>query len=450
MLDRRRLVLGASGTLLLALSPWQIARGARMIEVRMWPAEEYTRVTLEYDTPLNFKYFFVRSSHPLRLVVDIKGLELTPALQKQIAAVKAEDPYIAAMRIGQYQPDTVRLVMDLKTDVRPEVFQLKPYANYKYRLVFDIYPAHPVDEVGRLLEGADEKESETAPLPDEKDDPLGSMLAGLGRSDNSEKQPSGRTEPPAAASKAPAKGKPPVRSASKKNDGKLIVVVDPGHGGEDPGAIGRRKNQEKTVVLEIGRRLAALINAEPGMKAIMTRKSDHFVSLGARVNIARRAKAHLLVSIHADAWIKSSARGSSVFALSEKGATSATAKWLAQNQNQSDLIGGVNIATVDKQVQPIIADMTKNWTISYSLGLGAAVLREMKTVNRLHKNQVEQAGFAVLKGQGIPSILVETAFISNPEEEKLLINRKHQQKIAEAILKGIKKQFAANPTLLQS
>ncbi|MGN1149190.1 MAG: N-acetylmuramoyl-L-alanine amidase [Sutterella sp.] len=375
---------------------------------------------------------------------------MTPALQKQIAAVKAEDPYIAAMRIGQYQPDTVRLVMDLKTDVRPEVFQLKPYANYKYRLVFDIYPAHPVDEVGRLLEGADEKEPEAAPMPDEKDDPLGSMLAGLGRSDKSEKQPSVKNEPPAAASKSPGKGKPPVRSASKKTDGKLIVVVDPGHGGEDPGAIGRRKNQEKTVVLEIGRRLAALINAEPGMRAIMTRKSDHFVSLGARVNIARRAKAHLLVSIHADAWIKSSARGSSVFALSEKGATSATAKWLAQNQNQSDLIGGVNIATVDKQVQPIIADMTKNWTISYSLGLGAAVLREMKTVNRLHKNQVEQAGFAVLKGQGIPSILVETAFISNPEEEKLLVNRRHQQKIAEAILKGIKKQFAANPTLLQS
>ena len=173
MIDRRRLVLGSASTLLLSLAPWQIARGARMVDVRMWPAEEYTRVTLEYDSPLNFKYFFVRSSKPLRLVVDIKGLELTVALQKQIAAVKPDDPYIAAMRIGQFQPDTVRLVMDLKTDVKPEVFQLQPFANYKYRLVFDIYPAHPTDEISRLLNGLEEG-SET---PD--GDPLGSLLAGL-------------------------------------------------------------------------------------------------------------------------------------------------------------------------------------------------------------------------------------------------------------------------------
>lgn len=465
MLDRRRLVLGSAGTLLLSLAPWQIARGARMIQVRMWPAEEYTRVTLEYDTPLNFKYFFVRSSHPLRLVVDIKGLELTAALQKQIAAVKADDPYIAAMRIGQFQPDTVRLVMDLKTDVRPEVFQLKPFANYKYRLVFDIYPANPVDEVSRLLAGSDDAPAKESSEESEAD-PLASMLANLGKPEKGSENASAE-EPakdaktggkdtkksglaPAQTAKADPKGKTPARKAAGKNDGKLIIVVDPGHGGEDPGAIGRRKHQEKTVVLEIGRRLAALINAEPGMKAIMTRKSDHFVSLTGRVNIARRARAHLLVSIHADAWIKSTARGSSVFALSEKGATSAAANWLAQSQNESDLIGGVNIASVNKAVQPIIADMTKNWTINYSLGLGAAVLREMKAVNRLHKNQVEQAGFAVLKGQGIPSILVETAFISNPEEEKLLVNKTHQQKIARAILKGIKAQFAANPTLLKS
>ncbi len=442
MLNRRRLMLGASSTLLLSLAPWQIAKGARMVDVRMWPAEEYTRVTLEYDTPLNFKYFFVRSSTPLRLVVDIKGLELTAQLQKQIAAVKPDDPYIAAMRIGQYQPDTVRLVMDLKTDVKPEVFQLQPFANYKYRLVFDIYPVNPTDEISKLLAGREEgSESD-----DDQDDPLGSLLAGLGKEPNIPDDP----ETPTIAQTKPSTKPKVAPQKPKKSKHRLIVVVDPGHGGEDPGAIGRGRNREKTVVLQIGRRLAALINADPNMKAIMTRNSDHFVSLGGRVAIARRAKAHLLVSIHADAWIKPSARGSSVFCLSERGATSAAARWLAKNQNESDLIGGVNIASVDRQVASVLVDMTASWTINYSLGLGASVLNEMKSVNRLHKRHVEQAGFAVLKGQGIPSILVETAFISNPTEERLLINGRHQQKIAQAIYNGIKKQVASNKSILNS
>lgn len=442
MLNRRRLMLGASSTLLLSLAPWQIAKGARMVDVRMWPAEEYTRVTLEYDTPLNFKYFFVRSSTPLRLVVDIKGLELTAQLQKQIAAVKPDDPYIAAMRIGQYQPDTVRLVMDLKTDVKPEVFQLQPFANYKYRLVFDIYPVNPTDEISKLLAGREEgSESD-----DDQDDPLGSLLAGLGKEPNIPDDP----ETPTIAQTKPSTKPKVAPKKPKKSKHRLIVVVDPGHGGEDPGAIGRGRNREKTVVLQIGRRLAALINADPNMKAIMTRNSDHFVSLGGRVAIARRAKAHLLVSIHADAWIKPSARGSSVFCLSERGATSAAARWLAKNQNESDLIGGVNIASVDRQVASVLVDMTASWTINYSLGLGASVLNEMKSVNRLHKRHVEQAGFAVLKGQGIPSILIETAFISNPTEERLLINGRHQQKIAQAIYNGIKKQVASNKSILNS
>ena len=440
MLNRRRLMLGASSTLLLSLAPWQIAKGARMVDVRMWPAEEYTRVTLEYDTPLNFKYFFVRSSTPLRLVVDIKGLELTAQLQKQIAAVKPDDPYIAAMRIGQFQPDTVRLVMDLKTDVKPEVFQLQPFANYKYRLVFDIYPVNPTDEISKLLAGREEGSE----LVENPDDPLGSMIAGLGKEPEEPDEP----EPPQVAQNHPSKPQKGTPKKPKKPKQRLIVVVDPGHGGEDPGAIGRGRNREKTVVLQIGRRLATLINADPNMKAIMTRNSDHFVSLGGRVAIARKAKAHLLVSIHADAWIKPTARGSSVFCLSERGATSAAARWLAKNQNESDLIGGVNIASVDRQVASVLVDMTSSWTINYSLGLGASVLNEMKSVNRLHKQHVEQAGFAVLKGQGIPSILVETAFISNPTEERLLINGRHQQKIAQAIYNGIKKQVASNKSIL--
>ncbi|KAB7652055.1 AMIN domain-containing protein [Sutterella faecalis] len=453
--NRRRLISAAGGTLLLSLAPWQIASGAKLVNVRMWPAEEYTRVTIETDEPLKFKHFFVRSASPLRLVIDIEGLALTERVKRLIADVKPDDPYISAMRIGQFKPGVVRLVMDLKADVKPEVFLLKPFANYQYRLVFDIYPVHPKDEIGAILAGSQEGNLLTDSLSSSNsEDPLADVLAGLanpnapktrpalsaskGKDDKAAKKPSAKD------TQTPAKSAPAKKTQSEDQ---IIIVVDPGHGGEDPGAIGRRKTQEKVVVLQIARRLAKLISAEPGMKAVLTRNSDHFVSLGGRVAIARRVKAHLLVSIHADAWVKSNVRGSSVFALSQKGATSAAARWLAKNQNESDLIGGVNISTVNKQVASVLVDMTSSWTIGYSLGLGTAVLQELRAINKLHKTAVEQAGFAVLKGQGIPSILVETAFISNPSEEQLLKNANHQQKLARAILTGIKKQLAADTTL---
>ena len=453
--DRRRLITAAGGTLLLSLAPWQIASGAKLVNVRMWPAEEYTRVTIETDEPLKFKHFFVRSAKPLRLAIDIEGLVLSERVKRLIADVKPDDPYISAMRIGQFKPGVVRLVMDLKADVKPEVFLLKPFANYQYRLVFDIYPAHPKDEIGEILAGSEDGGLLPETLPSSaSEDPLADVLAGLANPEAPKTRPAlsasvdknERTEKKASAqdSKKPAKS---TSSKKTQKDGEIIIVVDPGHGGEDPGAIGRRKTQEKVVVLQIARRLAKLISAEPGMKAVLTRNSDHFVSLGGRVAIARRVKAHLLVSIHADAWVKSNVRGSSVFALSQKGATSAAARWLAKNQNESDLIGGVNISTVNKQVASVLVDMTSAWTIGYSLGLGTAVLQELRAINKLHKTNVEQAGFAVLKGQGIPSILVETAFISNPSEEQLLKNANHQQKLARAILTGIKKQLAADTTL---
>ena len=421
----------------------------------MWPAEEYTRVTIETDEPLKFKHFFVRSASPLRLVIDIEGLALTERVKRLIADVKPDDPYISAMRIGQFKPGVVRLVMDLKADVKPEVFLLKPFANYQYRLVFDIYPVHPKDEIGAILAGSQEGNLLTDSLSSsDSEDPLADVLAGLANPDAPKTRPAlsaskGKDDkkapkPSAKDTQTPAKSTPAKKTQSEDQ---IIIVVDPGHGGEDPGAIGRRKTQEKVVVLQIARRLAKLISAEPGMKAVLTRNSDHFVSLGGRVAIARRVKAHLLVSIHADAWVKSNVRGSSVFALSQKGATSAAARWLAKNQNESDLIGGVNISTVNKQVASVLVDMTSSWTIGYSLGLGTAVLQELRAINKLHKTAVEQAGFAVLKGQGIPSILVETAFISNPSEEQLLKNANHQQKLARAILTGIKKQLAADTTL---
>lgn len=436
-LTRRRLLGASGGILLLSLAPCDIAFGAKMVAVRMWPADEYTRITLESDSPLKYKHFFVRSSKPVRLVVDIENLELNESLKRQISNVKADDPYVAAMRIGQFKPGIVRLVMDLKTDAKPEVFLLKPFANYKYRLVFDIYPAHPHDELGKLLAGVElgSEEASSSATPD----PLASLLENIGRD----------TAPPAREpeGKKPSPNSSPAKKPASTTK-RIVVVVDPGHGGEDPGAIGPGRTQEKHVVLQIARRLAKLIDAEPNMKAVLTRNSDHFVSLGARVAIAQRVKANLLVSIHADAWVKSSARGSSVFALSQRGATSSAARWLAKSQNESDLIGGVNIKNVDRQVAKVLVDMTSNWTIGYSLGLGTAVLQELKTINRLHKSRVEQAGFAVLKGQGIPSILVETAFISNPQEERLLRSSAHQQKIARSILTGIKKQIAADPSAL--
>lgn len=267
--DRRKLLIASAGSLLLSLAPWEIARGAKMVAVRMWPAEEYTRVTLEHDSPLQFKYFFVRSSHPLRLVVDIKGLELTESLKQKIAAVQPNDPYIASMRIAQFLPDTVRLVMDLKKDVKPEVFLLKPFGKFKYRLVFDIYPAKPTDEIGRLLA----ESTDTA--PEEKTDPLAEIINKLNRPDETGSSTEiAKNEPKKTDSSKTVKPKPVNKKPAKRET--LLVVVDPGHGGEDSGAVGRRGTKEKDVVLKISRRLVALINKEPGMKAIMTRNSDHF------------------------------------------------------------------------------------------------------------------------------------------------------------------------------
>ena len=491
-LTRRDFLAQTGSVLLLSLAPWQIAYGAKMVDVRMWPAQEYTRVTLEHDAPLEFKHFMVRTAHPLRLVVDIKGLQLTRQLKKMIEAVKPDDPYIAAVRIGQFQPNIVRLVMDLKTDVKPEVFSLRPYGQYKYRLVFDIYPAHPKDEISRIIQGQRLNASDTALATPTNEDVLGSFLNALPKVGSSSKTDTAVTSPndslmnhvatndttPSVPAVEPAlptrttsveKAKDTSKSksthaktgrtssasasanasaSSSKTQEPLIIVVDPGHGGEDSGAIGKNRTMEKTVVLQIARRLVKLINDEPGMKAIMTRNSDHFVSLGGRVRIAREARAHLLISIHADAWIKPSARGSSVFALSKRGASSAAARWLARNQNASDMIGGVNVATMDKEVASIVVDMSSNWKINYSLNLGAHVLNELDEISHLHKGHVEQAGFAVLKGQGIPSILVETGFISNPQEEKLLKNSAHQQLLAQAIMRGILKQLKSDPSLL--
>ena len=417
--SRRQLIATTGGALMLSVAPCT-AQAAQMVDVRMWPAKAYTRVTLEHDQPIKFRYFIVRSPKPIRLVVDIENLQLTARLQKMISAVSPKDPFVKAIRIAQFSPKVVRLVMDLKTDVRPEVFSLKPVATYKHRLIFDIYPANAeIDPIAGVLAGLDEPESP--------------------------KQPLAATDKKVSKAKAPPK--PVARQAQPKKK-EIVIVVDAGHGGEDPGAVGKRKTYEKHITLAIAKRLEQLINREKGLRAVMTRSSDHFVSLSQRVMIAQKAKAHLFVSIHADAWTKPSAKGASVYALAERGATSSAAMWLAKNQNEADLIGGANFNEFNKKIQNVLVDMTTQWKIDYSLELGHCILQRLGQINTLHRNNVEQAGFLVLKAPGIPSVLVETAFISNPQEEKKLKTSDYQQKVAVAILHGIKAQVSANNSIL--
>lgn len=462
-ISRRTLIGTTTGTLALTLLPVRVAHAAQMVDVRMWPAEEYTRVTLEHDEPIKFKYFLVRSPMPYRLVVDIEGLKLTAKLQKMISDVSPKDPYIRAVRIGQFTPTVVRLVMDLKSEVRPEVFSLKPVANYKYRLIFDIYPVQSEDPIAGVIAGLNNK--------NQQKDPLGDLIAQNRQpTKQNENTKETKTQPQKPAqtakntnveknkaqastskSKTAAETKKqtqPKTVAPKKRD--IVIVVDAGHGGEDPGAVGKRKTYEKHITLSIAKRLERLIKREKGMKVVMTRSSDHFVSLSQRVMIAQKAKAHLFVSIHADAWTKPSAKGSSVYALAERGATSSAARWLAKNQNDADLIGGANFKEVDRRLQSVLVDMTTSWKINYSLELGHSVLQYLGRINTLHRRQVEQAGFLVLKAPGIPSILVETAFISNPQEERKLKTAAYQQKVADAILKGIKAQVKKNDSIMQS
>lgn len=403
----RRLWLSeAAGALVLSLAPWQIARGATLLGVRLWPAADYTRITLEHDAPLSFSHFLVNEGTP-RLVVDIDGLELTPALKELVGKVEANDPYIALMRLGQNRPRVVRLVIELKQAIEPQVFALAPVGPYKHRLVLDLRPVTPPDPLMALLQ---QLESGAATPP----------------------APTTPTTPSNAKNHAPAS--------------RLITIaIDPGHGGEDPGAIGKRGTLEKNVTLAVSRRLARLIAAEPGMRVLLTRDGDFFVPLATRVEKARRVQADLFVSIHADAWVKPDARGSSVFALSERGATSTAAAWLARRENDADLIGGVNLGQHDAQLARVLLDLSTTAQINDSLRLGAAVLRELERVNRLHKPRVEQAGFAVLKAPDIPSILIETAFISNPDEELRLKDEDYQNTMAQAILAGIERHFAAHP-----
>lgn len=405
--NSRRTVLKAGAALLLNVLTLGSARAMQILAVRVWPAADYTRVTLENDAELKATHFIVKEPH--RFVVDIEGLSLDATLKELVAKIQTSDPYIKQVRVGQNRPNVVRLVFDLKEEVNPQVFSLKPVGTYQHRLVFDLYPANPIDPITALIEkgGWYKDESE--------------------RSANTEKN------------KAPATDNSQLRM--------ITIALDPGHGGEDPGAIGSAGSKEKEVVLAIAKRLKHKLEQENNLRVMLTRDGDYFVPLQNRVNKARKVQADLFVSIHADAFVEPTARGSSVFVLSEKGASSTAARWLAKKENDADLIGGINIKTHDRHLASVLLDLSTTAQINDSLKVGKTVLKEIGGINRLHKGSVEQAGFAVLKAPDIPSILIETAFISNPEEEARLGDEAYQDELADAIVKGIKNYFAKNPPL---
>lgn len=449
---RRRTLLKAGGTLLLSVVAPLPARAAQILAVRVWPADDYTRVTLENDTDLKTEHFLL--ADPPRLVVDIDGLDLNDTLKSLVAKVEANDPYIKQVRVGQNRPRVVRLVFDLKEEIKPQVFTLAPVGTYKHRLIFDLYPTREPDPILALIEKGEWSPgdgtqtavpAEPTPIQPPVPDPVGRIEAEIAAMDGS--------PPPRPVQPPPAPGKPAVKPpvAPANNVVRMVTIaLDPGHGGEDPGAIGATGTREKDIVLAVAKRLKAKLEALPNTRVMLTRDGDYFVPLGKRVEKARKVQADLFVSIHADAFTEPRARGSSVFVLSEKGATSTAARWLANDQNKADMIGGVNLARHDRQLASVLFDLSTTAQINDSLKLGKAVLGEIGGINRLHKAAVEQAGFAVLKAPDIPSILVETAFISNPEEEAKLKDDGYQDQLANAITKGIKRYFSANPPMAKS
>lgn len=473
---RRQILCAGASTLLLGLAMPRLAHATSVLGVRVWPARDYTRVTIESDQPLQNSQQLLQG--PDRLVVDLNGLELDQALRDLVSKIAPNDPQIRTVRVGQYQPHVVRMVFDLKGSVKPQVFTLPPVGTYKYRLVFDLYPAVAPDPLTDLIAQTERKEqqlNETARAqqvqpPTALNGPTTLPAPGGDGSDAffqrfAQNTPAAPHAPPAAAAGThaappkPAVKPPPVIVRKNETDdgdsdtyaftapksGKggtvrlLTVAIDPGHGGEDPGAIGGNGTYEKHIALDIAKKLRAKIDGASNMRAMMTRDADFFVPLNVRVQKARRVGADLFVSIHADAFTTPSARGSSVFALSDHGASSAAARWLANKENASDLIGGINIKTQDAAVSRALFDMSTTAQIRDSLRYGDYVLKEVGGINKLHKGAVEQAGFAVLKAPDIPSILVETAFISNPDEERRLNDDSYRDQMADAIFRGIKR-----------
>jgi N-acetylmuramoyl-L-alanine amidase len=434
----RRDAVRAMGSLVLLLGTAQIARGATIVAVRVWPADDYTRVTIESDMPLSEKHFLAQN--PQRLVIDIDGLELSPALRELVGKVRPDDPFIDGVRVGQNQPRVVRLVIDLKQATAPQLFTLPPVAAYQHRMVFDLYPVQERDPLLALIREKEQAEQQAAKAVQ---DALGEFIGRVDRPLGA--KPAAST--PVLQTPVP-QALPPL--AKSKIDRLIVVALDPGHGGEDPGAVGPSGLREKDVVLAIALQLRDRLNARPGMRVMMTRDADFFVPLQERVRKARRVQADLFVSLHADAFLTPQARGASVFALSQSGASSSTARWMADKENAADIVGGINVKNRHADVMRTLLDMSTTAQIKDSLKLGGEVLGQIGKVGRLHKPRVEQAGFAVLKAPDVPSILVETAFISNPEEEAKLRDAGYRARLVDALESGIARYFARNPPLART
>ena len=470
---KRRTLLQSGGSLVLSLGLAELAHGATIITVRVWPAPEYSRVTIESDSALNTKQTFVPS--PPRLAVDIEGITLNPALKELVAKVRADDPNIAGIRVGQFAPNVVRLVVDLKLPIRPQVFALTPVAAYQHRFVLDLYPAQEADPLEALIAQRLQESGQPTATPAKPathaapgtSDPLGDLITQQTR----KPEPAGGTTAtqgttpgatqsiatPSAntgASGQNSQKSPTTLPEPAATDRLIIVALDPGHGGEDPGAVGPGGTREKDVVLRLAHLLRARINATTvngnAMRAYLTRDADFFVPLQVRVQKARRVQADLFVSLHADAFFTPNPQGASVFALSQGGASSSAARWMAAKENKADSIGGLNVQSKDATVQRALLDMSTTAQINDSLKLGSSLLGEIGRVGKLHKPKVEQASFAVLKAPDIPSVLVEAAFISNPTEEAKLNSEEFLNQLADALMRGIERYFSKNPPLARN
>ncbi len=390
-------------TVLLAMIAGEAFAATQIKSVRIWRAPDNTRLVFDLSGPVQHSLFTL--SAPNRIVVDINGAQMSTALDK----LKLNNTPITSVRAAQRSPTDLRLVLDLKNPVTPKSFVLAPNQQYGNRLVVDLYD-----------QGADI-------APDVPATPTPNV-------------------PAAPVSPVQSVTKIPAPSSGGKRD--IVIAIDAGHGGEDPGALGPNGLHEKNITLAIARELQRQINQMKGFRAELTRTGDYFIPLRGRTAIARKKGADLFVSIHADAAPSRSAFGASVFALSDRGATSETARWLADSENRSDLIGGdggVNLDDKDKMLAGVLLDLSMTATMSSSLDVGHKVLTNVGRVTSLHKRRVEQAGFMVLKSPDIPSILVETGFISNPNESQKLSSASHQQALARSIAGGVRQYFVQTP-----
>lgn len=367
----------------LLLLPWLAHAATLQVQgVRLWAAPDNTRVVFDVSGPVAHRLFTLKN--PDRLVIDLSNAGIDPAVTRGLAGAGI----VRDMRSATRNDHDLRLVLDLKSAAKPKSFVLKPNAQYGHRLVIDLFGST----------------AQTASVP---------------------------------------KKIQPAHEPTQLRD--LVIAIDAGHGGEDPGARGKRGTREKDVVLAIARRLAKLVEREPGMRPVLIRDGDYYVGLRKRMEKAREHRADLFISIHADAFRDQKVRGASVYAVSRRGASSEMARWLAARENAADLVGGVSLDDKDDLLAEVLLDLAQTGTLEASNEVAAEVLGEMRRVGEVHKSRVQHAGFVVLKSPDIPSLLVETAFISNPAEEQRLRSSAHQQKIAAAIMSGVRRYFIAKP-----